>query len=449
MSDPEAPVQPRDPPSRNRLWLTLALIVVVVFAAVVASRFGRTSDAQLANPDDPAQWDQLFGQHSRPATLQEGLGPIHMAVSTQVPAAQQWFDQGLAQLFGFAHEDAIRSFQMALELDPGLAIANWGIAYAYGPNINLGMDAWRGERANDALSQAIALGGGVSPLERALIDSLTVRFSADPNLDPFGSGSRAPLDRAYWQRMKTIMAEFPDDTNVATLTAEAGLDLIPWRAWNYNGKPTLPVTELSTPAIPEILEVKRILEDVMARDPDHIGALHYYIHGVEASQESELALPAAERIKSLAWGQPHLVHAASHIYARVGDWGSAMVSGFDAIVQDEEVPRPGWGSRSLLDSPWRSQPVLPVQRAGQRWSRPRNSRADRGIDRTGARPARSDACTGVPASDGAQLPRSNAPMAGRPRISQTRPSVQSHLGVLAHQSRHRPRRDGRRRWRPA
>jgi len=98
-------------------------------------------------------------------------------VSTQVPTAQVWFDQGLAQLFGFAHEDAIRSFQIALQADPGLAIANWGISYAYGPNINLGMDAWRATRANEALARALAQGGGVSPLERALIDSLTVRFS--------------------------------------------------------------------------------------------------------------------------------------------------------------------------------------------------------------------------------------------------------------------------------
>jgi hypothetical protein len=320
--------------SRSFVWTSLVLILALS-ALVVARSIGGTSQAVTANPDDASQWDALFGQHSRPATLQDGLGPIHMAVSTQSPAAQQWFDQGLAQLFGFAHEDAIRSFEMALTADSDLAVANWGIAYAYGPNINLGMDAWRATRANEALAQAIAQGGGSSPLERALIDSLTVRYSTDPNVDPFGTGSRAPLDRAYWERMNSVMTAFPDDTNVATLTAEAGLDLIPWRAWDYNGKPTLPVTETSTPAIPEILEVKAILEGVMARDPDHIGALHYYIHGVEASQEAELALPAAERIKSLAWGQPHLVHAASHIYARVGDWGSAMVSGYDAVVQDE------------------------------------------------------------------------------------------------------------------
>ena len=319
--------------SGSRL-LALLILVLVVAALVAGSIFG-PSRPTLANPDAASQWDPLFGQHSRPATLLEGLGPIHMAVSTQVPTAQVWFDQGLAQLFGFAHEDAIRSFQMALQADPGLAIANWGIAYGYGPNINLGMDAWRATRANEALARALAQGGGVSPLERALIDSLTVRFSTDPNIDPFGTGSRAALDRAYWERMNSVMAAFPDDTNVATLTAEAGLDLVPWRAWDYNGKATLPVVETATPAIPEVLQVKAILERVMATSSDHIGALHYYIHAVEASQEPELALPAAERIKSVAWGQPHLVHAASHIYARVGDWGSAMVSGYDAVNQDE------------------------------------------------------------------------------------------------------------------
>ncbi|HUQ62795.1 MAG TPA: hypothetical protein VM121_03470 [Acidimicrobiales bacterium] len=262
-----------------------------------------------------------------------------MPVSTRDPEAQRWFDQGLAQLFGFAHEDAIRSFEMTLRLDPSLAIANWGIAYAYGPNINLGMDPLRASRANHFLDLAVRqLQDGddsAGPLERALVDSLTVRFSTDKSLEPFGTTSRLPLDQAYWSTMQAAMAAFPNDTNVATLTAEAGLDLIPWRAWNYNGKPTLPVTDHATPAIPEIPQVKAILEGVMARELDHIGALHYYIHAVEASQDPELALPAAARIKSIAWGQAHLVHAASHIYARVGDWGSAMVSGNDAIVQDE------------------------------------------------------------------------------------------------------------------
>ncbi|MDQ6840349.1 MAG: hypothetical protein M3137_18935 [Actinomycetota bacterium] len=310
-------------------------LAVILALTVLAGCTDTRTTAIRDDPDAAAQWDSLFGRHVRPAVLQEGLGPIHMPVTTTNPEAQRWFDQGLAQLFGFAHEDAIRSFEKTLQLDPGLAIANWGIAYAYGPNINLGMDAWRATRANEALSRALGHTGEAGPLERALVDSLTVRYSSDRSIDPFGTSSRAPLDRAYWERMQAVMAAFPDNTNVATLTAEAGLDLIPWRAWDYNGKPTLPVVETATPAIPEVLQVKEILESVMARDPDHIGALHYYIHAVEASQDPALALPAAARLKSIAWGQAHLVHAASHIYARVGDWGSAMVSGDDAVVQDE------------------------------------------------------------------------------------------------------------------
>jgi len=285
-------------------------------------------------PDAPSQWDAVFGRATKEPVLQDGLGPIHMATSTKSALAQRWFDQGLAQLFGFAHEDAIRSFEQTLKLDPSLGIAEWGIAYAYGPNINLAMDAWRGQRANEALARATHMEAGATALERALIDSLTVRYSTDTHIEPFGSESRDPLDRAYWGRMQDVMHQFPDDMNVATLTAEAGLDLVPWRAWEYNGKPTLPVSPVSTPTIPEVLQVKAILENVLAKDPDHIGALHYYIHAVEASQQPDLALPAAARIKSLAWGQPHLVHAASHIYARVGDWGSAMISGDDAVVQD-------------------------------------------------------------------------------------------------------------------
>jgi tetratricopeptide (TPR) repeat protein len=270
-------------------------------------------------------WKPYFGKHTSPITLQPGLGPIHMSVTTQSSDAQRWFDQGLAQLFGFSHEDAIRSFEKALTYDPDLAMAYWGIAYAYGPNINLSMNADHSKSANIALSKAKQLAPKASQRERDYIAAQGVRFSEDPSLQPLGPKSRQSLDEAYFAAAKQLMNRYPDDIHAAVIAAEAGMDLAPWKLWRNDGNPALPAT----------LEVKQILQKVLAKDPNHVGALHYFIHAVEGSRQPEEGRLAAQRIKALAWGQPHLVHAASHIYARVGDWGAGMVSGEDAVVQDD------------------------------------------------------------------------------------------------------------------
>jgi tetratricopeptide (TPR) repeat protein len=312
-------------------------VVAALVGATALSSPGRAApgDRFRSDPMAPAQWDAVFGHQTRPTEFQHGLGPIHMKVSATSRKAQRWCDQGLALLFGFAHEDAIHAYEKALTYDPDLAIAYWGIAYAYGPNINLAFDADRARKANDALDKAVAHRESASPVERDLIDSLVVRYTKDQTYEPFGTVSRSPLDHAYWIRMNELMARYPDELNVATMTAEAGLDLIPWRTFNYGGKPTLPTMKPETPAIPEVDAAYDILTKVLERDPNHVGAMHYLIHAVEASRRPDRSLVAAERLKSIAWGQPHLVHAGSHIYARTGDWGSGMASGEDAVHGDE------------------------------------------------------------------------------------------------------------------
>jgi tetratricopeptide (TPR) repeat protein len=278
----------------------------------------------FANPNFD-YWKPYFGKHTNQITLQQGLGNIHMPVTTQNSDAQRWFDQGLAQLFGFAHEDSIRSFEKALTYDPAVAMAYWGIAYAYAPNINLPMNADRGKSANIAIAKAKQLAPKASQKEQDYIATQLVRFSNDQSIEPFGTKSRQGLDEAYFVAAKQLMNKYPDDIHAAVIAAEAGMDLAPWKLWSNNGDPTLPAT----------LEVKQILQTVLAKDPNHVGALHYFIHAVEGSRKPQEGISVAERIKAVAWGQPHLVHAASHIYARIGDWGSGMISGEDAIVQDQ------------------------------------------------------------------------------------------------------------------
>lgn len=299
----------------------LRALTATLVCAIIGAGFPSYAHERM-RPVNP--WDAVFGKVRKAITLQAGLGPIHHTITTRSPVAQRWFDQGLAQLFGFAHEDAIRSFQKALTIDPTMAMAYWGIAYAYGPNINLAMSARAADQANRAIAQAKQLASNASQSEQDYIAALAVRYSDDPTVQPLGPKSRQQINEGYYAAMKRLMATYPEDRNAATLAAEAGMDLLPWKLWTNRGDPTLPVT----------IEVKKILEDVLAKDPNHVGALHYYIHAVEGSRDPNAGLAAAERIKWLAWGQPHLVHAASHIYARNGDWGAAMISGEDATVQD-------------------------------------------------------------------------------------------------------------------
>jgi tetratricopeptide (TPR) repeat protein len=248
-------------------------------------------------------------QHSHPAQPRKaavaplgGVGAVRHPVSTRNPEAQRWFEQGLGWVFGFNHDEAVRAFQRAAELDPKLAMAWWGVALANGPNINMPMDQDHGRMAWEALGKARALAAGASEAERAYLQALSKRYAADPEAE------RGPLDRAYADAMRELTRRYPDDLDAATLFAEAMMDLRPWQYWSADGKPAEGTSE-----------ILRVLESVMRRRPEHTGANHYYIHAVEASPHPEWALPAADRLRGLAPAAGHLVHMPSHIYARLGD----------------------------------------------------------------------------------------------------------------------------------
>ena len=204
------------------------------------------------------------------AGIDPGLGPLHHPVSTRNAQAQAYFDQGLKLVFAFNHEAAIKSFERALELDPDLAMAQWGIALALGPNINQPMNATAHKAAYAALQKAIALKPHASSAERAYIDALATRYSADPE------AAVGPLSEAYRDAMKRLVARYPQDNDAAVLYAESLMDLNPWKFWSADGKPA-----------DGTLEIVAVLERVLARQPTHIGANHYYIHAVEASPHPE------------------------------------------------------------------------------------------------------------------------------------------------------------------
>jgi hypothetical protein len=261
----------------------------------------------------------LVAQENRRAVLMHGLGDVHHAVSTKSREAQEFFDQGLKLVYGFNHDEARRSFLRAAELDPKLAMAWWGVALTLGPNYNLPVDPEREKQGYDSAQRALALEDFANEPERAYIHAVAVRYSNDPHVDLH------QLDRTYKDAMGSLAARYPDDLDAATLYAESAMNLRPWQLWTADGK-----------AAEGTEEIISVLESVLRRDPNHLGANHYYIHAVEASPHPERGLASADRLQKLAPAAGHLAHMPAHIYARVGDHIAAADCNMHAAAADRQ-----------------------------------------------------------------------------------------------------------------
>ncbi len=263
------------------------------------------------------------------ATLIEGLGDYSMPVTAKNADVQRWFDQGLAMTYGFNHDAAERSFLKAAELDPGCAMCWWGAALVLGPHVNSGMDPANNPKAWDRLKRAERAAAGATEKEQAFITALAARYGESP------PENRRPLDEAYATAMGELSAKYPDDLDAAALHAEAMMDLQPWDYYDASGEPK-----------GNTAKVVSTLESVMARDPEHAGALHLYVHAVEASPDPSRGVAAADTLRELLPGSGHLVHMPAHIYARVGRWHDAVVANQKAIVADDNylaICKPGPG----------------------------------------------------------------------------------------------------------
>lgn len=269
--------------------------------------FGAPVGAPFAGAREPAAGVPLFA----------GLGDFGRPVTTSSDQAQRYFNQGLALLYAFNHDEAIRSFAEAARLDPHCAMAWWGVALANGPHINNPLvPAERAQAAWQALGRAQQATGS-APLERALIAALARRY-ADPQPE-----DRKPLDQAYADAMRALRKAHPHDADVAALTAEALMDLRPWDLWTPEGKPQ-----------PDTEEIVATLDGALAGAPRHPLALHLYIHAVEASPHPERADAAADRLRDLQPGLGHLVHMPSHIDVRRGRWLQAIEANRKAMAAD-------------------------------------------------------------------------------------------------------------------
>jgi len=244
------------------------------------------------------------------APLFHGIGPLHVPISTDSELAQKYFDQGFTLMYGFNHAEAIRSFKEAARLDPTCGICWWGIALSYGPNINLPMQKEAIPEAWKAVQTAQSLKSNETPREQAYIDAVATRYNES------GEG-REKLDRAYSDAMAKLVAAYPDDLDAAALYAESLMDLAPWDYYQPDGSPK-----------PETAIAIAQLERVIKANPDHPGALHFYIHAVEATSTPERAEAAADELGDLVPVAGHLVHMPAHIYLRVGRY-------HDAVTQNE------------------------------------------------------------------------------------------------------------------
>lgn len=269
----------------------------------------------------PAQELRHTTTDGRLAPMLEGLGTLHMPVSTKDQEAQKYFNQGIRLIYAFNHAEALRSFREAARLDDSLAMAYWGQALALAPNINdsaIGPD--REQQGYDAIREALKRRANANAKEKALIDALAERFASKPP-----DGDRTALNQAYANAMEKVWRSYPKDPDVAVLYADSVMNIRPWDYWTKDGKPQ-----------PGIGNAKVALEQTMKRYPKHPGALHIYIHLVEASDHVDLAEPAADRLGSLMPGAGHIVHMPSHIYIRVGRYGDAADANVKAIKADED-----------------------------------------------------------------------------------------------------------------
>jgi tetratricopeptide (TPR) repeat protein len=256
------------------------------------------------------------------ARLIDGLGDFHRRTTTGSSDAQQYFDQGMRLLWAFNHDESTRSFAKAAQLDPQCALCYWGVALTVGPNYNLPLMAEaRAKVAAEALALAQKNMARAEPVEQALIGALVSRY---PNARPLDPSNEGPVLVAYAGAMRRVAARFPDDLDVQTLFAESLMTVNAWKLWAPDGKPA--------PGTPEIVAT---LERVLARDPRHPGANHYYVHTMEAAPHPEQALAAAGRLPGLMPSAGHLVHMPAHILQRVGRYEEAAQANRQGAAADE------------------------------------------------------------------------------------------------------------------
>jgi tetratricopeptide (TPR) repeat protein len=259
-------------------------------------------------------------------------------IDTPSAQAQSWFDRGMVWAYAFNHEESIRCFERALALDPDLAIARWGIAYAIGPNYNKAWEAFDPVDLAASLARArmelgLAADGRADAIERGLTGALTARF---PTADPTDAEALSAGHASYADAMVALGAAYPDDVDVQALAADALLNVTAWALWDTGTGAPAPGSR--------VVEAKAILDSALTTPAgrEHPGILHLYLHAMEMSAHPEAALPAADLLRGLVPDAGHLQHMPSHIDVLCGDYRSSVVANTVAVQADRRfVEREG------------------------------------------------------------------------------------------------------------
>lgn len=266
---------------------------------------------------------------SLPAHIMTGQGSVHFPITTANPQAQEFFDQGVAQMHSFWAVEAERSFLQAAALDPAAPMPYWGIAMVaagdYRPRFQLERDAPSKKRAKSpasptgGLGRAVAAGkkaqelsavpGKATPLEKLYIAAVAARRDS----------SVADRDAAYIAGLRAIVAEYPHEVE-----AKSYLALHLMRGFSTPGRQP---SEGS-------MEAVGLLRELLAEAPDHPGVHHYIIHGFEGSTFAKEAWPSCRRYPELVTNIPHALHMPGHIWAQTGKWDEAAHA-FESAAENE------------------------------------------------------------------------------------------------------------------
>jgi tetratricopeptide (TPR) repeat protein len=293
------------------------LVIVSLAPAAGADLFAQTPPPQHVHYEKPPASEQPRpGQPIAPRL--QNLGVHTFPVSTTNRQAQAFISQGVNLAYAFNHAEAARSFAEAARLQPDLAMAYWGHALVLGPNINAPMAPEEEPKALELVNKAIALKAKATARERAYIDALAKRYTGKPE-------DRAAADRAYAAAMRELVAKYPQDNDARTLLAESLMDTRPWNYWTRDGVP-----------YEETRELMAELEKVLARNRNHPGALHLWVHLWESTDTPERAEAEADRLLPLMPGAGHIVHMPAHIYQRVGRYEDVIKVNIQAAKADED-----------------------------------------------------------------------------------------------------------------
>ncbi len=297
-------------------------ILGVVAGAVFSTATGASAQTAASTPHHQHYERPDGAQPAAPggvlAPRLQNLGSHAFKVTTRSAKAQQFINQGVNLTFGFNHAEAGRAFAEAARLDPSCAMAYWGQALVLGPNINAAMNPEDEPKAFELVQKAVSLKTRASARERDYIDALAKRYTGK-------AADRQAADKAFSEAMRALTKKYPRDPDAATLFAESIMDLRPWNYWTLDGLPH----EGTSDAVAAI-------EKVIAANPRHPGALHYWIHLWEPTKVPERAEREADRLLPLMPGAGHMVHMPAHIYLRVGRYADVISSNQKAVAADED-----------------------------------------------------------------------------------------------------------------